>query len=202
MSVFRFSSTIGLSMLGAVFTGNASALDMNNIPAGKGTTPNHTFGDKTACHMTVKEYFSEKNLVSINAQLGKLNEWIHKNDFFDESVLHDYLDTEEDDFGIKAAVFDAFVNIKGITSIYSAGTPEGLAYLKSDVVGVIGTIYAYTGYAEMLKSMLMDIGAEGQLDELKQLDKTIAGLNLKADTTEKALVVKMTQQCPMALSQN
>lgn len=206
MTVFRHSAVAALTLLGASFASSASAF--NITPATDGTTANMTAlstgpaaKEPASCKMKVVEYFSPDNLAVINNQLGQLKNWINDNYFFDESVLHDYLDGGDDQYGIKQAVSDAYMNVMGTTSIYNPGTEQGLSYLKADAVTVIATIHAYTGYAEMLKSMLMDMGADAQLASLKKFDKTVQSLRLKADNTESLIIDQMTKQCPLALTQ-
>lgn len=198
MTVFRHSAVAALTLMGASFASSASAF--NNTPAAAGTTAN--IAVPGSCKMKVVEYFSEDNLVTINKQLGQLNNWINANSFFDEDVLSDYLDNGADPYGIKQSVSDTYINVMDTNIVYKPGTDQGLSYLKTDPVTVIATIAAYTGYTEMLKGMLMDMGAEPQLAELKKLDKIADSLNLKANNTEKLIISQMMKQCPLVFSQN
>ncbi|HEU4839458.1 MAG TPA: hypothetical protein VFS88_08630, partial [Micavibrio sp.] len=144
------------------------------------------------------EYFTSGNLATINSQLGTLKKWI--NDNVDEETVRGYLKGGDDQYGIKQAVSDTHTNVMKTAAVYNPGTDQGLSYLKTGAIAVVATIHAYTGYVEMLKTMLMDMGADEKLKSLKQLDKTIADLNRKAISTE-TLLVGQKKHCPMILTQ-
>jgi hypothetical protein len=202
MTVFRHSAIAALSLLGASFASSASAF--NTTPSAEGTTVKMASGRRAfsqgsaGCQMKVVEYFSPANLATINSQLGTLKKWI--NDNADEKAVLAYLEGGDDQYGVKQAVADTHINVMKTAAVYNPGTDEGLSYLKTGATAVVATIHAYTGYVEMLKTMLMDMGADAKLENLKQLDKTIADLNRKAAGTE-ALLVGQKKHCAIILTQ-
>lgn len=202
MTVFRPCAIAALTLLGASFASSASAF--NTTPTADGTTAKIAKSrgavspDSAGCRMKVVEYFSPGNLATINGQLGALKNWI--NDNVDEKTVRGYLDGAGDQYGIKQAVSDTHANVMKTAAVYNPGTDQGLSYLKTGAIAVVSTIHAYTGYVEMLKTMLMDMGADEKLESLKQLDKTVADLNRKAMSTEN-LLVGQKKHCPMLLTQ-
>ena len=202
MTVFRHSAVAALTLLGASFASSASAF--NTTPSAEGTTVKMASSrralsqDSAGCQMKVVEYFSPGNLATINNQLGTLKKWI--NDNVDEKTVRAYIDGGDDQFGVKQAVSDTHINVMKTAAIYNPGTDQGLSYLKTDATAVVATIHAYTGYVEMLKTMLMDMGANTKLEDLKRLDKTVADLNRKAAGTE-ALLVGQKKHCSIILTQ-
>jgi hypothetical protein len=202
MTVFRHSAVAALTLLGASFASSASAF--NTTPSAEGTTVKMASSRRAlsqgsaGCQMKVVEYFSPNNLATINSQLGTLKKWI--NDNVDEKAVRGYLDSGDDQYGVKQAVSDTHINVMKSAAIYNPGTDQGLSYLKTGATAVVATIHAYTGYVEMLKTMLMDMGADAKLEDLKRLDKTVADLNRKAASTE-ALLVGQKKHCSIILTQ-
>jgi hypothetical protein len=202
MTVFRPCAFAALTLLGASFASSASAF--NTTPSADGTTAKIASSRRApsqgsaGCQMKVVEYFSPDNLATINNQLGTLKQWI--NDNVDEKTVRDYLGGGDDQYGIKQAVSDTHTNVMKTAAIYSPGTDQGLSYLKTGATAVVATIHAYTGYVEMLKTMLMDMGADAKLEDLKRLDKTVADLNRKAIGTEN-LLAGQKKHCSIILTQ-